>query len=154
MDILKVASPNTVYSREYIQSNYSYETTRVESENGQLVAIPERKEYTFRVQRKVKCQCVSLFLYLLLALHWIDNGNSLNSECSPIRIRGRVFLRGLLFKKKKKIFWQTCFYPTAGKDIHHVTYNNYNQTTGAEAGSYAGWVGREQRLHCNGSTDC
>ena len=50
---LKVQSPNTCYTKDHIESRYIYETTKVDSESGQLIAIPEKKEYTFRVQRKV-----------------------------------------------------------------------------------------------------
>ena len=50
---LKVQSPNTTYTADHIESKYNYETTRVHFEQGDLVAIPEKKEYVFRVQRKV-----------------------------------------------------------------------------------------------------
>ena len=50
---LKVQSPNTTYTTDHIESKYNYETTKVEYEDGNYVAIPEKKEYTFRVQRKV-----------------------------------------------------------------------------------------------------
>ena len=50
---LKVQSTNTTYTTDHIESKYNYETTRVHFEQGDFVAIPERKEYVFRVQRKV-----------------------------------------------------------------------------------------------------
>ncbi len=51
--IIRVQSPNVHYTAECIESQYSYETTRVQCEHGKYIATPEKKNYTFRTQRKV-----------------------------------------------------------------------------------------------------
>ena len=61
MASLKVQSPNTTYTTDHIESKYSYETTKVHFEQGDLVAIPEKKEYVFRVQRKVNKLTYKIF---------------------------------------------------------------------------------------------
>ena len=65
MASIKVQSPNTCYTKDYIEAKYTYEITRVDSENGQVTAIPEKLAYTFRVQRKVIltiCKSIKIFL--------------------------------------------------------------------------------------------
>ncbi len=70
MASLKVNSPNTKYTNDYIESKYVYEVTKVHSENGQVIAVPQSTDYTFRVQRKVRicrsnciCSLIHDFLY-------------------------------------------------------------------------------------------
>ncbi len=50
---LEVQSPNVHYTEECIESQYSYETTKVQCEHGKYIATPEKTNYTFRTQRKV-----------------------------------------------------------------------------------------------------
>ena len=53
MASLKVQSPNTTYTEEHIESKYNYETTRMEYEDGNWIATPEKMEYIFKLLRKV-----------------------------------------------------------------------------------------------------
>ena len=49
----EVQSPNTRYTDSHIESRYVYETTKVESDGTKIVVIPQKTEYTFKVDRKV-----------------------------------------------------------------------------------------------------
>lgn len=51
---VRVQSEKVRYTKEHIEAQYEYQTTRVEREpDGSLVAIPETTTYTFQTHRKV-----------------------------------------------------------------------------------------------------
>eukprot|EP00051_Salpingoeca_urceolata_P026447 m.477346 g.477346 ORF g.477346 m.477346 type:complete len:544 (-) comp20810_c0_seq1:107-1738(-) len=52
-DVLKVTSPNVTYTDDAIVSNYSYETTAVTVEGGELRATPMKTEYQLKTSTKV-----------------------------------------------------------------------------------------------------
>lgn len=49
----EVDSPNVRYTKDYIESEYVYHTTKVECEGGKLIAKPQQTVYTFRTERHV-----------------------------------------------------------------------------------------------------
>lgn len=53
MDPVIIESDNVRYSKEYIESDYDYETTNVQRRNGSYVAKPVKTRYTFRTKRAV-----------------------------------------------------------------------------------------------------
>lgn len=50
---VEVRSPNVKYTSEHIESQYEYQTTRVEMEGEKIIAIPETQSYTFKTERRV-----------------------------------------------------------------------------------------------------
>jgi len=54
MTTFKVQSPNVHYTTDYIESNYTYETTKVEcNSKGTYTVKPVETLYTFRTERHV-----------------------------------------------------------------------------------------------------
>lgn len=48
-----VSSPNVVYTEDYIESLYEYETTEVKQKGSTLEVLPKKTIYTFQTKRKV-----------------------------------------------------------------------------------------------------
>ena len=54
MTTFKVQSPNVRYTTDYIESKYTYETTKVDcSSKGSYIVRPVETQYTFRTERRV-----------------------------------------------------------------------------------------------------
>lgn len=53
MAVFKVCSPDVIYTEEYIESKYIYDTTEVKSENGTMTVHPRETHYTFHTDVKV-----------------------------------------------------------------------------------------------------
>ncbi|KAN0000939.1 hypothetical protein ACTFIZ_001390 [Dictyostelium cf. discoideum] len=49
----KVNSPNVKYTDEHIISDYTYQTTKVQNVNGELIIEPVDQKYIFKTERKV-----------------------------------------------------------------------------------------------------
>lgn len=48
-----VKSPNVTYTPELIKSRYTYRTTTVQNDDGELTAVPHEANYEFKTNRKV-----------------------------------------------------------------------------------------------------
>ncbi|KAN0012488.1 hypothetical protein ACTFIU_007792 [Dictyostelium citrinum] len=49
----KVNSPNVKYTDEHIISDYTYQTTKIQNVNGELIVEPVDQKYIFKTERKV-----------------------------------------------------------------------------------------------------
>lgn len=58
--VIEVHSDRVKYSEEYIETEYSYQTTAVNKEGASVKCYPQTKEFVFRTTRKVPKTCLAL----------------------------------------------------------------------------------------------
>ncbi|OQR80268.1 inositol-3-phosphate synthase 1-A-like [Tropilaelaps mercedesae] len=58
--IVEVSSDRVKYSNEFIEAEYSYQTTAVKTEKASIKCYPQTKEFVFQTARKVPKTCLAL----------------------------------------------------------------------------------------------
>lgn len=58
--VIEVCSDRVKYSEEFIESEYSYQTTFVKKDGASVKCFPQTKEFVFRTGRKVPKTCLAL----------------------------------------------------------------------------------------------
>mmetsp|Transcript_39264 Transcript_39264/g.63663 ORF Transcript_39264/g.63663 Transcript_39264/m.63663 type:complete len:589 (+) Transcript_39264:136-1902(+) len=90
VETVKVNSPNVDYKKEYIQSDYEYQTTEVKIKAGHAEVTPVRRKYVFRTSRKVPKLGV-------MVVGWGgNNGSTVTAACYANRL-------GLTWRNKRGV---------------------------------------------------
>jgi len=80
VESFEVDAPNVVYSDQFIESTYEYQTTKVEKRGNKAVVRPVTHTYKFRTERNVP----KLGMMLVRALQSPRGGELLPAGC-PLR---------------------------------------------------------------------
>ena len=58
--VVEVCSDRVKYTEDFIESDYTYQTTQVRKEGDTVKCVPVSKEFVFRTARKVPETCLAL----------------------------------------------------------------------------------------------